>query len=570
MRPTVLIIGQNIERQVIDLGEKDVLLDEQYRAWLDICFDRRTLKINGFQRQFNQINLLEKALRNLELYPSLATHLQDFSTRIVLKSGANFKVLKTTSAEDFLWSEPQRPPRVLVLLESADLSAQAFLEIEQYLRRYPSIKFVLEYRPELLKSTFGQKLLKRADLIWLDLVSHQTSETEALVERFPFNQQIILINHASSLSLSDKLRTYQLTSVTYKCLQPFEWLALAIKILHHDLDIEDRLELMVRLSKTLIVPNSAASKLESLTTQESCDYDIELVRGQVNHLKNIIRRIRFVQTSGLILDLSNEKLNVVAELLAVRDLPHKVSAVVVQQKHYLELLRRVPELIKRLKQTKVVLGYTLPMQSVNLHSSGRELVTEVKELNAELYRTEHLKPHLLKATADFLFGQDTPSDRAILANVRHLAIFAKHCVARGIMPVIELRVTLLVSFDGRSGAIALEFMRLLRSLETELKNYKNDPRAVMIWLNLPTQQGKMAAVGVLHNWSQAILSQAVKRHLQTNNLNFTTDLALDDFCDFHQRYFPIVCRAANLAQLNEVPLTPEQLRIRFSQFLVDL
>ena len=66
MKATVLVIGQNVERQIIDLEQRNILYDENNRAWLDIRFDNRALAARSSKRIFSQLGLLKRTLGLLD------------------------------------------------------------------------------------------------------------------------------------------------------------------------------------------------------------------------------------------------------------------------------------------------------------------------------------------------------------------------------------------------------------------------------------------------------------------------------------------------------------------------
>lgn len=210
MKATVLVIGQNVERQIIDLEQRDILYDENNRAWLDIRFDNRALAARSSKRIFSQLGLLKRTLGLLDYQVMLPEKARNFAVRVVLKVGEDYKVVRAGRYDDYLWEEPALVPKTIVLLESATLSDATLDSINAYLDRHPTIKLVVEYRHDLRRSEPGRRLLRRANLVWADLISYQTGETENILNQFQFDQQALLVNHRSGLSLSDKFRTYKL------------------------------------------------------------------------------------------------------------------------------------------------------------------------------------------------------------------------------------------------------------------------------------------------------------------------------------------------------------------------
>ena len=336
MKATVLVIGQNVERQIIDLEQRDILYDENNRAWLDIRFDNRALAARSSKRIFSQLGLLKRTLGLLDYQVMLPEKARNFAVRVVLKVGDDYKVVRAGRYDDYLWEEPALVPKTIVLLESATLSDATLDSINNYLDRHPTIKLVVEYRHDLRRSEAGRRLLRRASLVWADLISYQTGETENILNQFQFNQQTLLVNHRSGLSLSDKFRTYKLTNADYLELKSLEWLAIAIKVLGYDFDIEDKLELIARIGQSIVQSNrvNIGATLTQITHRNP---EIELIRGEPNMAKLILNQARQINGAGrLVLDLSTQSLETAQNILEVRDLPIRGNGVVLAEKHFLE------------------------------------------------------------------------------------------------------------------------------------------------------------------------------------------------------------------------------------------
>lgn len=570
MKATVLVIGQNVERQIIDLGQQDVLYDENNRAWLDIRFDNRALAALSSRRIFSQLGLLKRTLGLLDYQVMMPAQARNFAVRVVLKSGDDYKVVRAGMYDDYLWERPDIPPRVLLLLESATLSEKTIDEIVDYLEEFPKIKLVVEYRNGFRRSTAGRRLLKRADLVWADLISYQTGETENLLNQFKFEKQILLVNHHSGLSLSDRFRTYKLTNADYLELKSLEWLAIAIKVLGYDFDIEDKLELIARIGQS-IVRSNRVNIGQTITQITHKNPEIELIRGEPNMAKMILNQARQINGAGrLVLDLSTQSLENAQNILAVRDLPNRGSAVILAEKHFLELKRQQPELLKQVSN-QIAVGYSLPTKVQVLTGCGREVVSRLDDFDQTLNQAQFNKAATLKMTAEFLMGQSTPSDRIILANARELADFATKTLSRAIVPIIEIKGIAQVNFDSRPGAVALEYLRILRSLEVELRARQVDLNQIVIWLKLPSLQGRTADIQLAKTWIDTIKSQVEKYRLRLNRLSFVIEAPLADFKHFKANGVDLICCGrTNLAALTQIPMTADRFRIRFSQFLAEV
>ncbi len=568
MKATVLVIGQNVERQLIELDENQVVFDEKQRAWLDVCFDKQMLTALNSKRHFSELGLLARTLKLLDYDVILPEAARNFALRLILQAGDNFKAMRVGQYDDYLWERPSVAPQVLILLESANLSDVTLAELERYLEEFPKIKLILEYRAEFEQSPLGRRLLERAKLIWLDLISLQTTETEALLEQFNFKQQLLLINHRSGLSLSDKLRSYKLTNADYLELKSLEWLAIAIKVLGYDFDVEDRLELIARIGQSIVRTNQANIR-QSLSSMTAHNPEIELIRGEMNRAKimtNFVRQLR--QAAGLKIDLSMEKTPIARQLLMVRDLPSQSSLVVISEKQEAELLRKNLPALTDMRQ-KINLAVELEVRQRNLPGCGRERAVEVTDLDEKLNRCEFYQTKILKLRADFMFGRVLPSDRIILANARQLADFAGRCLSRGIVPIVEIAGVAQANFDWRPGAVALEYLRILRSLEVELRARQLEPGQVLIWLRLPSRQDRMLGQATAKTWINTILSQLQEYRLSVK-VSFLAELDLVDFKAMYWQGVDLICDSQhNISDLLRVPRSDEDLRIKFSQFLAE-
>lgn len=570
VKATVLVIGQNVERQIIDLGQKDIVYDENHRAWLDIRFDNRALAARSSKRLFSQLGLLKRTLGLLDYRVVMSDRARNFAMRVVLKSGDSYKVVRAGLYDDYLWERPEIAPKVIVILESAILSEAVLDSINRYLVEFPHVKLVVEYRNDLRRSVAGQRLLKRANLVWADLISYQTGETENILNQFQFDKQILLVNHRSGLSLSDKFRTYKLTNADYLELKSLEWLAIAIKVIGYDFDIEDKLELIARIGQSIVRSNQVnIGKTISQISHRSPE--IELIRGEPNMAKLILNQARQINGTGhLVLDLSHQSLEHVQNILAVRDLPTRGGTAILSEKHFLELQRQQPEVLESVKG-QIAIGYHLPVRIRVLGGCGREVVSHVEDLDQKLNQAQYHKVATLKMSAEFLFGQSTPTDRIILTNVRELAEFAAKTLTRAIVPIIEIKGSAQVNFDGRPGAVALEYLRILRGLEVELRARHVDLNQVVVWMQLPVLQGKMLDAQQAKLWIQMITEQIKEYNLKLNRYSFVAAVPLSDFKQLKAAGANVVCCAhTNLAALTQIPMTADRFRIRFSQFLAEV
>ena len=570
MKATVLIIGQNVERQIIDLEQRDILYDENNRAWLDIRFDNRALAARSSKRIFSQLGLLKRTLGLLDYQVMLPEKARNFAVRVVLKAGEDYKVVRAGRYDDYLWEELALAPKTIVLLESATLSDATLDSINAYLDRHPAIKLVVEYRHDLRRSEPGRRLLRRANLVWADLISYQTGETENILNQFQFDQQALLVNHRSGLSLSDKFRTYKLTNADYLELKSLEWLAIAIKVLGYDFDIEDKLELIARIGQSIVRSNQVniGATLTQITHRNP---EIELIRGEPNMAKLILNQARQINGTGrLVLDLSTQSLETAQNILEVRDLPIRGNGVVLAEKHFLELKQQRPELLDALKD-QMALGYTLVSRVRVLGGGNREVVMQFDDLDQKLNQAQYHKAATLKATAEFLMGQSSPSDRVILANTRELAEFANKALGRAIVPIIEIKGVAQVSFDSRPGAVALDYLRILRSLEVELRARHVDMNQVVVWLRLPILPGRVLDAKLAKSWTQTITEQIQEYRLKLNRYSFIAEVALSDFKQLRADGVDLICCGqTGLSALTQIPMTADRFKIRFSQLLAEI
>lgn len=569
MKTTVLVIGQNVERQIIDLHEHDVIYDEVNRGWLNLCFDNRSLVASANRRCFSELGIFKRALQLLDYQVLLPNQSQKFATRVILRANNQTKNIRVGSYDDGLWQPPVIAPKIIILLESAQLSEPTLVSINRYLDQFPKINLVIEYQPALTKTTAGRQLLERAQLVWADLISYQTGETENLLNQFAFANQLLLINHHTGLSLSDKQRTYKLTNADYLELKSLEWLAIAIKVLTYDFDIEDKLELIARIGQSIVRTNQAKinHNLANLTHQNPA---IELIRGEPNLAKKLNELVRqLTQSAGVAVDFGKQKLPIVQELLQVRDLPSKTKLINLSYQQYMSLLKYQLPLVGQLQQ-RLHLAVELDTRACNLSGGGRETFNQNWDLDERLNQLQFQQIPVVKTGADFLFDQSLPSDRLILANCRELAELASRALSRGIVPVLEIRAQAQINFDSRPGAVALDYLRILRSLEVELRARRVNPSQAIVWLKLPTIQGQSPDANHLKAWSEAITQQIKHYRLGFGPVQFKIDTDWQNYLALRRIGIDMVLDGFNYRFLTDMTMTDQQLRIKFSQLLADI
>lgn len=569
MKTTVLVIGQNVERQIIDLHEHDVIYDETNRGWLNLCFDNRSLIASTNRRCFSELGIFKRALQLLDYQVLLPNQSQKFATRVILRANNQTKNIRVGSCDDGLWQPPVVAPKIIILLESAQLSEPTLVSINRYLDQFPKINLVIEYQPALTKTTAGRQLLERAQLVWADLISYQTGETENLLNQFAFANQLLLINHHTGLSLSDKQRTYKLTNADYLELKSLEWLAIAIKVLTYDFDIEDKLELIARIGQSIVRTNQAKinHSLANLTHQNPA---IELIRGEPNLAKKLNELVRqLTQSTGVAVDFGKQKLPIVQELLQVRDLPSKTKLINLSYQQYMSLLKHQLPLVGQLQQ-ELHLAVELDTRACNLSGGGRETFNQNWDLDERLNQLQFQQIPVVKTGADFLFDQSLPSDRLILANCRELAELASRALTRGIVPVLEIRAQAQINFDSRPGAVVLDYLRILRSLEVELRARRVISSQVIVWLKLPTIQGQSPDANHLKAWSEAITQQIKHYRLGFGPVQFKIDTDWQNYLALRRTGADVVLDGFNYRFLTDMTMTDQQLRIKFSQLLAEI
>lgn len=568
MKATVLVIGQNVERQVVDFKEQDVIYDENHRAWLNFRFDNQSLVATAARRRFSELGILKRALQLLDYNVTLPEKAQQFAIRVLLRANDQYKAIRIGECDDGLWQRPEIAPETLVLLESAQLSEVALTDINRYLDQFPRVKLVVEYRSELQQSSAGRQLLLRAQLVWADLISYQTGETEGLLNQFKFNQQMLLINHHTGLSLSDSQRTYKLTNADYLELKSLEWLAIAIKIMAYQFDIEDKLELIARIGQSIVRTNQAKVQ-QNLTKLTHQDPAIELIRGEPDLAKRLTGKIRQMRQSSLIsLDLSGQKFTIAKQLLQVRDLPATTKLVSLSYQQHLNLAKRHLPLLGQL-QEQLNLVVDLETKAHNLAGCGREVYNRLIDLDERLNQLQFQQVAMVKAGADFLFDRSLPSDRIILANGRELAELASRALSRGMIPVLEIRAVAQANFDARPGSVALDYLRILRSLEVELRARQVNPDQVLIWLRLPTGQGQKNDLSQIKAWTEAILQQIRQYRLGFTMVGFVADVDWFEYKALRASQLDMILTGVSYQFLAGVAMIDSQLRVKFSQMLAE-
>lgn len=564
MKSTVLIIGQNVERQVINLDEQDVLFDEQQRAWLDIKFDNRFLRAEAFERQFSQLYPLKQAFKNLNFEVIKTNYDEYLAQRVVLRAGEAYKIIRTGQFDDQLWQTPEYTPRALVLLDSVNFSEAILREVADYLEQFPKIQLVLEYRFAYTTSEAGRRLLRRANLVWLDMVSHQVAEQATLIDSFDYQEQLLLVNHPTGLSLSDKQRTYKITNADYLSLKPLEWLAVTVKTLDYQFDIEDRLNLIAQIGKILVRSNKTLTEIDAKQALVQ-NPAIELIRGQPNLAKRTAKRIEALMDRRTInLDLTHETNANLMTLLEVRDLPRRATALLMSEADFKKLFQKKLPLINQLAET-ILLGLEYQPQLRAVDDFKQETIAQMtSEIEAKLNEADFYKIKIAKLTLPLTLGQNLPTQRAILGNVQQAAVFAKSVLSRHLIAWLELALTAKISLDWRPSAVATELKRLVRSLVIQLKTEKLNLEQVVICLNLPTKQG--ASLSEAH---LAEILYYLKQQLA--NENWTLNLVIKASGTYwslaENQYFPVVCQPENYAAIFKPDQTKIQQKIRFSQFL---
>ena len=168
-------------------------------------------------------------------------------------------------------------------------------------------------------------------------------------------------------------------------------------------------------------------------------------------------------------------------------------------------------------------------------------------------------------------GQSSPSDRVILANTRELAEFANKALGRAIVPIIEIKGVAQVSFDSRPGAVALDYLRILRSLEVELRARHVDMNQVVVWLRLPVLQGRVLDAKTAKAWARTITEQIQEYRLKLNRYSFIAEVALSDFKQLRADGVDLICCGqTGLSALTQIPMTADRFKIRFSQLLAEI
>lgn len=579
-KSTVLIIGQNIERQIIEFGERDLLRDEQQRAWLDVKFDNRFLRAKNLQREFSQLHHLERTMSRLDFQVVSTAKDQEFSMRVVLKNGADYKVIRTQEFDDQLWVEPNVEPTILVLLDSVNFSMMALEKIEQYLKEHPAVELVVEYRSDWLKSQIGQWLLRRARLVWADLRSHQTAETDELIWQFKFHEQLLLVNHQTGLSLSNKQRSYKMTSAEYSQLNSLEWLAIALKTLRYQFDMEDALSLMARIGAMISRAHVAARGEEANLTEQAnlmmldkAGSEIELIRGEPDSQRILARTARDLSRDGLIFDLTAEKMPIVKEILRVRGLEKYASAMLLSRSHFSELTKRNGRVMTELGKL-VMIGLELPSEKRKLENRPREMVNYAgNDIGFLLDEMKVYRLRVAKFAAEFLLGQELPSDVVLLANVKQLATFAAQAKQRQILPILTIQAVLQANFEPLSrkpGALAAELARILRCLQVEFRTLDLKFEQVMINFELIDNGGQLDASQLIKQ------QQLIKKYLYDHDLNcpnwsLSTELGQDEFtAAAAAETNNLICNHHSYSRVTATPADSDQLRIKFSQFLAQL
>lgn len=567
MKATVLVIGQNVERQIIDLDPRNIVYDEQHRAYLDLKFDHHVLSALKSKRLFSQMGTIKRVLGLLDFQVILPASNHDFTTRLVLRADGQHKTIRIGMNDDYLWERPERPPQSVVLLESAMLSEAILEDVATYLNEFPQINLVLEYHYGWQRSTAGKKLLRRANLLWVDLLSLQTGETEDLLNCLTLDKQQLLINHQSGLSLSNSQRTYKLTNADYLELKPLEWLAIAIKLLNYDFDIEDSLELMARIGQS-IARTSQVNIRHSITQLTHRSPEIELIRGEPNIAKTLTNKLRkWDKAQGIIIDLSSSNFKISSQLLSVRDLVHNSPAVILPMVHFKELKRRQPELLQQLSSQLLMVGALLLAAKTGDGRSAEKTILP-HDIQTQLDQVQFYKLDAVQVSAEFLLGYSMPSNQVIVANTRQLAAIAQKTLSRALIPVIVIKTQAMANFDSRPGAVAAEFLRILQSLQCELQAHHITFDQVAISLQLPNLPGRVLDSALVKSWIHTIDNQLEQRNLRPPHVSFVADLALEALAQIASSEYRLICTNDNLSSLTEVPLTNELLRIRFSQFLV--
>ncbi|MDO4870657.1 MAG: hypothetical protein Q3996_00995 [Candidatus Saccharibacteria bacterium] len=565
-KSTVLIIGQNIERQIVEFGENEILRDERDRAWLDIKFDNYFLRSDRIEREFSQLTHLERTLQLLDFQTQMSTLAHNFAIRVVLKVGDDRKIIRTKDFDDQLWSEPEFEPSVIALLDSANLSLDALSSLLQYLKSHPAVKFVIEYRNDLLKNEVGRQLLRQATLVWADLRSRQTAETDNLIEKFKFFNQILLINHQTGLSLSDKQRTYKLNSAEYINLNSLEWLAIAIKVLQYRFDLDDMLITIGQIGSTIMRQNQPSVD----EFKNSCkSFNVELIRGEPNNEKILSRISKEITSEGLILDLSTEKLPVIREILQVHGLEKTVASVILGLKHFEELMKHDVRMMTKL-QNNVKVGVEIPSQKRSLVNRPKEMVDMIgNDVEFLLDQTKFYRLPVAKFVTNFLLGRDLPSDAVLFANVRQMALFSAQSKKRQIAPLLKIRGLLQTNFEQKQGALSLEFARILRCLMVEFRNFDLKFEQVIINLEIVNPSGKKWLVDDFVDQCKLIGDYLYDHGINCPHLLFSGELGQKQFIAAYQQQ-KLICNSDSLDQLTLVPRENNQLRIKFSQFLAEL
>ena len=235
----------------------------------------------------------------------------------------------------------------------------------------------------------------------------------------------------------------------------------------------------------------------------------------------------------------------------------------------MSLLKHQLPLVGQLQQ-KLHLAVELDTRACNLSGGGREAFNQNWDLDERLNQLQFQQIPVVKTGAVFLFDQSLPSDRLILANCRELAELASRALTRGIVPVLEIRAQAQINFDSRPGAVALDYLRILRSLEVELRARRVNPSQAIVWLKLPTIQGQSPDANHLKAWSEAITQQIKHYRLGFGPVQFKIDTDWQNYLALRRTGADVVLDGFNYRFLTDMTMTDQQLRIKFSQLLAEI
>lgn len=565
VKSIILVIGQNVERQIIDLDDQAAVLDENNQTWVDVCFDNRTLPATQLKRQFSQLSVLTRVLKLLDYQVLTNAQPRDYTSRIVLRVNQALKVIRLGRYDDVLWERPEFTPKILVLLDSVCLSDYALQSVLDYLREFPSVKLIIEYSHYLQASRVGRELIEGADLVWADLLSSQTGETENLLNQFAFKNQLLLINHQAGLSLSDRYRTYKLTNADYLELRPLEWLAIAIKTLHYQFDIEDQLSLIARIGQTIARNNQVKLELKQPVDRNP---DIELVRGEADVNKQMIFLAKQFHSrdNSVGFNLTNLNFNLVRGVLMVRDLPKHSQGVVVGFRHYTELKKRYNQLLEK----DVLIACDVPTYICQLTDSQTETITRPNNFDIALSYIKAKQVPFLHLSSAFYLGQSTPTASAIATNVNVMVEFIRSCLDQAIVPVLEIKTVAQSTFDNRPGSVAVDLLRIMTQLWEQININRIDPRQVVVRVSLPQPWRQLATLEMVESWIKTTQQRLKQNYINFDNLSFGAELSLEDMVTLQAKSLDLYCGQTNFKPLVEVPMSEDVFRIKLSQFLVEL